>query len=94
MIVGASAGIGAELARELVRRGYFVALIARRGHLLEALTDELNAGGQMNARFYTHDVTDFDAVPLLFQTILADLHRIDSFIFNAGVMPKFEMNEF
>lgn len=94
VLVGASSGIGAELARELVRRGWYVALLARRADALEALCAELNAGGRANARSYVHDVTDYAAVPALFQTLLADLGRIDSLVFNAGVMPKVEFSEY
>ena len=41
IITGASSGIGHALARELSRRGYELALLARRGELLEQLTREL-----------------------------------------------------
>lgn len=94
LIIGASSGIGAELVRELVRRDYFVALVARRGDRLESLCEELNSGDRLNARFYTHDVTDYEAVPELFQTILADLQRIDSFVYNSGVMPTVAFTEY
>jgi short-subunit dehydrogenase len=43
LIVGASSGIGAALARELVARGYRVALVARRDDALETLAASLNA---------------------------------------------------
>jgi short-subunit dehydrogenase len=41
IITGASSGIGAALARELSRRGHSLALIARRGELLDDLVREL-----------------------------------------------------
>ena len=41
ILTGASSGIGLELARELARRGYDLALLARRGELLERLASEL-----------------------------------------------------
>jgi short-subunit dehydrogenase len=41
IITGASSGIGAALARELARRGWNVALLARRADLLDALDSEL-----------------------------------------------------
>ena len=41
ILTGASSGIGAALARELTRRGWAVALLARRGDLLRDLASEL-----------------------------------------------------
>ncbi len=43
IIVGASSGIGAALARELAARGYMLALVARRAAALDALCAEINA---------------------------------------------------
>jgi short-subunit dehydrogenase len=40
IITGASSGIGAALARELSRRGYAMALLARRGDLLRDVVNE------------------------------------------------------
>src|SRR6187399_1350853 len=56
LITGASSGIGAGLAREFVRRGFGVALVARRLEQLETLAAELrNAGGVSSA--HRGDVT-------------------------------------
>jgi short-subunit dehydrogenase len=41
IITGASSGIGAALAHELARRGWDLAMLARRGDLLESLSREL-----------------------------------------------------
>lgn len=45
ILTGASSGIGFELARQLARRGYALALVARRGELLDELAGELAARG-------------------------------------------------
>ena len=45
ILTGASSGIGLDLARELARRGYDLALLARRVALLESLASELRASG-------------------------------------------------
>lgn len=91
LIIGASTGIGAALARKFVKEGYKVALIARRMDLLDALVKELGAD---KARAYAHDVTHYAEVPALFQTILRDLGRLDVVIYNAGVMPRVLLEEF
>ena len=41
VITGASSGIGAEIARELSRRGHELALVARSAEKLQSLADEL-----------------------------------------------------
>src|SRR5712691_6684743 len=57
IITGASSGIGAEMARELARRGYAVALLARRADLLQELAKQMP-----NAVALPCDVTDKAAV--------------------------------
>jgi short-subunit dehydrogenase len=61
VLTGASSGIGLELARELSRRGYDLALLARRVELLETLARELSANGT-RAVALTCDVLDAAAV--------------------------------
>ena len=58
IITGASSGIGAALARELSRRGWSLALLARRQELLDQLVGELKT----DAVALAADVTDRDAV--------------------------------
>lgn len=61
IITGASSGIGEALARELARRGWDLALLARRGDLLDKLAAELTARGT-RAVAIACDVADGAAV--------------------------------
>ena len=64
LIIGASSGMGAALARRLAREGYALALVARRKRLLTALCGEINRSvGQDRAVAYVHDVRNVDEVP-------------------------------
>ncbi len=95
VIIGASSGLGAALARELARKGYALALLARRVPELETLCNEINTeSGETRAAAYPHDVTDTASIPSIFQTLLADLKRIDSVVYVAGVMPLVEFAEY
>ena len=85
LIVGASSGLGAALARKLSRGGYTLALLSRRSDLLADLCAELNADGVTRALAYQHDVSNYAEVPSLLKRIIADLGGLDLFIFNAGV---------
>jgi len=95
VIVGASSGIGAELARQLAREGYTLALLARRADELQTLAAEINAQArEPRAVCYPHDVTDYASIPGLFQTILTDLKRMDAFVYVSGVMPSVTFSEY
>jgi len=82
LIVGASAGMGEALARHYAAEGSTLALVARRGDVLEKLAGEL--GGR--AHPYAHDVTQYDEVPALYARIVRDLGGIDLVVYSAGVI--------
>jgi len=84
LILGASDGLGAELARALAREGYSLALLARRKDKLDALCNELNAAGN-SARAYAHDVSQYEKTPRLLRQIVGDLGGLDIVIFVASV---------
>ena len=83
LITGASAGIGAALAREYAGRGASVVLTARRTDKLEALAAELRQGGT-RALVVAADVTrDGDLEQAVART-LAEFGRLDVVLANAG----------
>lgn len=86
IIIGASSGVGAALARRLAYEGYILALLARRKDKLDALCNEINQrSNEGRVRAYVHDVTDYDEVPELLRKIVAELGGLDLVVFVAGV---------
>lgn len=86
LIIGASSGMGAALARRLGREGYILALVARRKDLLTALSTQINqTSGEAIARPYIHDVKNHAAVPDMIRNIVSDLGGLDLVVYAAGV---------
>ncbi len=84
LITGASTGIGLHLARELARRGWRVALLARRQELLEQEVALLAASGQ-TAMALACDVADAAAVKAAVAQVEQTWGPIDLAIANAGL---------
>ena len=84
LITGASAGLGAGMARELAARGHDLALAARRLDRLEALRDELAPTG-VRIAVAALDVDDHDAVFATVAALRDELGGLDRVIVNAGV---------
>ena len=98
-VLGASSGIGAEMARRLAADGTRVALVARREAELRRLAQEIGGaegpdGRDAQALIYPHDVSCFEETPALFQTICRDLGGLDLVIYAAGVMPRITPEEY
>jgi short-subunit dehydrogenase len=86
LIIGASSGLGAALARRLGREGYTLALVARRKVQLTSLCTEINLNSrETRALAYVQDVSDSNAVSDLLRRIIADLGGLDLVIYAAGV---------
>jgi uncharacterized protein len=57
LVTGSSSGIGAQIARELARRGYGVTLVARREDRLRELAEELSARYHIRAEVIAADLS-------------------------------------
>jgi short-subunit dehydrogenase len=93
LVTGASSGIGLELARQLAGDGTKVALVARRGELLESIATEIRAGGGV-ALPVVADVRDRMALHAAVGLTERELGPIDLLIANAGVGRSFRAESF
>lgn len=84
LVTGASAGIGAAIARALAARGAHVALTARRGERLQALAEELERRHRVRTLCLPADLAD----PATPERLAAALTRagwsVDWLVNNAG----------
>jgi short-subunit dehydrogenase len=87
LITGASSGIGEGLALEFARRGYGLAIAARRLNRLQALEPRLLAAGAAQVVTIALDVADTDSIEPAVQRAAAQLGRLDVIVANAGVGP-------
>jgi short-subunit dehydrogenase len=81
IITGASAGIGAELARVFARNGHALVLVARRKERLAALAAEIEAAGHPAPMVLAIDLALPDSVA-----------RIDDALATAGLEPQYIVN--
>ena len=85
LVTGASSGIGEATARELARNGAAVALVARRKDRLDALAEEIGAGGGTAVPIEA-DITDQQQSVGAVERTVRELGRLDILVNNAGVM--------
>lgn len=86
LITGASAGLGAEMARQFAHLGHDLALCARRLDKLEELrADILAKHPDRRVEIRTLDVTDDDQVFAVFRAFRDDFGTIDRIVVNAGL---------
>lgn len=78
-IVGASSGIGAELARQLPAEGFEVAISARRADRLATLAEAHSA-----LHPYPLDISDAAATTAVCDRLVADLGRLDLAVFSVA----------
>jgi short-subunit dehydrogenase len=83
VVTGASSGIGADIARELARRGHGVTLVARREDRLRDLAAEL--GKTVRVEVIACDVADSNARASLFDDVADRGLTVDILVNNAGI---------
>lgn len=80
IVIGASSGIGLELARLLVKEGYTTYITGRREEKLKDLQAEMPE----MYRIKVFDITDLEASNVAFDAMCADLGEVDLVVVNSG----------
>ncbi|HEX6592580.1 MAG TPA: SDR family NAD(P)-dependent oxidoreductase [Moraxellaceae bacterium] len=86
LIVGASRGIGASLARELAARGWQLGLLARNQEQLAALAADIRQAHGVQVETAVLDVCDQDSVAPVMDALMQRFAKVDVVIANAGVL--------
>jgi uncharacterized protein len=86
LITGASAGIGAELAREFAKHGHALVLVARSKDKLTALAGELNAAHDTDALVIVEDLSRKGCAQAIVDDLADRGIEIDILVNNAGVL--------
>ena len=82
LVLGASKGIGAAVARELAAEGALVAVASRSREPLEELAGEIGASA------FPHDNADLDGIPGLIDSVTQTLGPIEILVTNTGGPPS------
>jgi 3-oxoacyl-[acyl-carrier protein] reductase len=86
LVTGGSRGLGLGIARALSRSGYSVVAVARQASPpLEALNDELRAGGHEPVRLRTCDLQQTAVLPGFVRGLLKEFGTPFALINNAGI---------
>jgi len=89
LIIGATSGIGKDLAEILVANNYFVIITGRRENLLK----EIKQTKPESYSYKVHDVTDLNSCETLFKELKSEFKNIDLIVFSSGVGgPNYNLN--
>ena len=84
LITGASAGIGAEFARQYAALGWDLALTARRADRLKAIAGELEDAHGIKAIVIEQDLAAVDAADHILAALNKQGRHVDALVNNAG----------
>lgn len=89
LIIGASSGIGKELALKMASKGYFVLITGRREKLLQ----EIQQSFPKQINYLVNDVTKLEKLTSFFEEVVNKLKKIDIIVYSSGVgQPNYNLN--
>ncbi|WP_461163918.1 SDR family NAD(P)-dependent oxidoreductase [Arthrobacter sp. R4-81] len=95
LITGATAGLGAEFARQLAEQGHHLVLVARDRERLDASAGELENLYSISTEVIVADLTDDGGVAAVVERLSDDEHPVEILVNNAGfgLLKSFEEND-
>lgn len=93
LVTGATAGIGAEFARQLAERGYDLVLVARDRGRLEAIAADLERDHGVHAEVLAADLLDPAGLAAVESRVAAREFPLDYLVSNAGYGLKADFDE-
>jgi short-subunit dehydrogenase len=84
LVTGATAGLGAEFARQLAERGQDLVLVARDTARLERVAEELRATYRVEVEVMTADLADREQVRRVADRLADGDRPVDTLVNNAG----------
>jgi short-subunit dehydrogenase len=94
LITGATAGLGAEFARQLAEQGHHVVLVARDAERLRAAAHELENNYSITAEVLGADLTDDAGVAAVIERLSDTSRPVEILVNNAGIglLKPFDQN--
>ncbi|XAS67752.1 SDR family NAD(P)-dependent oxidoreductase [Micrococcaceae bacterium Sec5.7] len=94
LITGATAGLGAEFARQLAQEGHHLVLVARDAGRLQQAADEFERDFSITAEVLPADLTDDAGVAAVVERLSDALRPVEVLVNNAGIglLHSFERN--
>src|SRR5262245_61365037 len=92
LVTGASVGIGRGIALGLAREGVRLAVVARRGNLLQALAEEITDKGGAKPVLIVEDLLAEGAPARIARAAIEGLGAVDILINNAGGSRPFKVD--
>ncbi|MDP7548194.1 MAG: SDR family NAD(P)-dependent oxidoreductase, partial [Alphaproteobacteria bacterium] len=84
LVTGASIGLGVAIAKQLALEGCRLAILARRGALLETVADEVAATGAARPLIIVQDITADGMAERVRSSVTDHFGRLDILVNNAG----------
>ena len=85
IITGASKGIGKEIALNLAKNGSDVYLLSRTMSELQKVKLLINKSSNVKVKCFSVDISNFNLVQEIINTIISDANKVDILVNNAGI---------